>query len=112
MEINIMYPTSIHQTSFNVVEQLSRTYTNFMYSIIERNMKQSEVVQEQLNESVKIMAPWAPGVQTEAASSCQQLGEIEALREQVELLTQKIARLENNSKSSSWNRSGKGHFKL
>ena len=109
-----MYPTSIHQTSFKVIEQLSRNYTNFMYSVIERNMKQSEVVQEQLSKSVKMIVPWAPGVQanTDTDAPCQQANEIEELREQVELLTQKIARLENNSKSSSWNRSGKGHFKI
>lgn len=109
-----MYPTSIHQTSFKVVEQLSRNYTNCMYSVIERNMKQSELVQKQLSESVKMIVPWAKGVQaeTEADEPCRKQEEIEELRAQLELLTQKIARLENSSKSSSWNRSGKGHFKI
>jgi len=109
-----MYPTSIHQTSLKVVEQLSRNYTNFMFSIIKQNMKQSEVVQERLGESVRMMAPWTSGVRTQTAddSPCQKQEEIEELREQVEQLTQKIARLENNSRSNSWNRSGKGHFKL
>ncbi len=109
-----MYPTSIHQTSFKVVEQLSRNYTNFMFSMIARNMKQSEVVQERLSESARMMIPWAARVQTQTEDDlpCQKQEEIEELREQVELLTQKIARLENNSRSNSWNRSGKGHFKL
>ena len=112
MEIKIMYPATIPETGLKVIEQLSKNYTDFMCCIIEQNMKRSEIVQEQLNESVKMIVPWVSGVQAEADPECQQLEEIEDLREQIEVLTQKIARLENSSRSSTWNKSGKGHFKI
>ena len=107
-----MYPTSIPETGFKVIEQLSRNYTNFMFSIIEQNVKQSETIKVQLNESVKTIIPWAAGVQADEDSSPEQPNEIEELRQQIEILTQKIARLENSSRSNTWNKSGKGHFKI
>ncbi len=39
------------------------------------------------------------------------LAELTELRQQVQLLTQKIERLEKNKKTAHWNRSGKGHWR-
>ena len=97
------------QESFKLWEKFAQGYTDMIVESIQRSFKQSELFQKQMGEAMEqAMKPWwspptAPGVAPSASSGMADQAEllqtVNALQGQMELLSAKIATLEEAIKS-------------
>ena len=103
-----MYSPIFSQSTPDALQSFSSTYVDFMARVVRHNFEQAELVQEKFFESVRMVYPNV----TKADKSEKQLEqEVAELKAQVEALNNKLATLDNRSKSGRWNRSGSGHFR-
>lgn len=99
-----MAQTQSYFVGLKFFEQFTQNYTNLMFQTLDWNFKQFKAVTGQVAEVAKqaLPQPIAPA----------QPDELEALKQQVEVLTQRVNSLEKAKKSSAWNKSGEGHWAL
>jgi hypothetical protein len=78
--------------SFKLWEKFASSYTNMMFDAMERTIKQSDAIREQMDETVKsAMKSWQPPTQTDQGQIVEALHDLKA---QIQILTEKVERLE------------------
>lgn len=99
-----MEQTQPYLVGVKFFEQLSQSYTNLMFQMMDWNLKQFKAVIGQMDTVTKQPSPQplAPA----------QSDELKELKKQVEILTERINSLEKSKKSSAWNKSGEGHWAM
>jgi hypothetical protein len=92
-----MEQDKVLRESFKLWEQFASTYSNMMFDAMERTLKQSEALKEQMDESVeKALKTWQlPG----SANQDQVLEALNRLQAQVAALAEKVERLEKSAKT-------------
>jgi hypothetical protein len=96
------------QESFKLWEKFAQGYTDMIVESIQRSVKQSELFQKQMGEAMEqAMKPWwvppvapvaSPPASASAADQAQILQTMNALQGQIELLSAKVATLEETIK--------------
>ena len=83
-------------TGFKLFNQFTENYVDFVRCLMNTDDKLGAMTEE---------------ITTGTKRASDSLAELTELRQQVQLLTQKIERLEKGKKTAHWNRSGKGHWR-
>ena len=103
-----MYPSIFSESSPQILQNFSNTYVGLMARFVQHNFEQAELMQEKFFRSVRLISP----DEAKSGKSGKELEqEVAELKAQVERLNNKLATLDNRSKSGRWNRSGSGHFR-
>ena len=91
-------------TGFKFFNQLTDNYTDMVRCAmgLDRS-EQDKLVTKQTSDAVDVAA---------VSELSDKFAELDELRRQVQMLNQKIERLEKNKKANQWNKSGKGHWRL
>ena len=95
---NQMEQEKLMRESFKLWEQFASTYSNMMFDAMEKTIKQSEAIKEQMDEAVqKAMKGWEMpsfGGQNEVLQA------LEKLQSQIQALSDKVERLEKELKKA------------
>lgn len=105
-----MYSPIFSQSSIDSFSQLTTSYTNLIFKVVQQNFEQAEFLREKLLESAQAVLPKVSNG-SEIEQLRHQVKELEELKEQVEELNRKYAVLENKTRSGRWNKTGSGHFR-
>ncbi len=91
-------------TGFKLFNQLTDSYTDMVRCAMGLDRSaQDQVRAEQTTNDIEV---------ANLSALSDKLAELDELRQQVQVLNQKIERLEKNKKANQWNKSGKGHWRL
>ena len=86
--------------SFKLWEQFTSTYSNMMLEAMEKNLKQSEAIKQQVDEAIQqAMKGWQMPGQA-GAGNAQLIEAIGGLQAQIQALTTKIDGLEKTIKKT------------
>ena len=87
--------------SFKLWEQFTSTYSNMMLEAMEKNLKQSEAIKQQVDEAIQqAMKGWQMPMPA-GAGNAQLIEAISGLQAQIQALTTKIDGLEKTVKKMS-----------
>jgi putative protein kinase ArgK-like GTPase of G3E family len=93
-----MEQEKLYRDSFKLWEQFASTYTNLMFEAMEKTIKQSETIREQMDEAVSsVMKAWQLPARSDQGDLPETLGRLQA---QVDELAGRIAKLEKAAKKS------------
>jgi len=88
----------IFKESFKLWEQFASSYSNMMFQAMEQTVKQSETLKEQMDEATKrALNAWQLPEQPSEEKVLEALNNLQA---QMQALTDKVAKLESELKSS------------
>lgn len=99
-----MEQTQPYLVGLKFFEQFTQSYANLMFQTIEWNVKQFKAITGQVDTVTKQVLPQPLGPA--------QSDELKELKKQVEFLTERVNSLEKSKKSSTWNKSGEGHWAM
>lgn len=93
-----MEQEKLFRDSFKMWEQFASTYTNLMFEAMEKTIKQSETIREQMDEAVgNMVKAWQLPSRSNQGDLPEALGKLQA---QVDELAGRIAKLEKAAKKS------------